>query len=103
MLFPFVYEENKFKIKCSLFQKDSPPSVVVIDEVGKMELFSQAFVQTVKKLFSNPQTVILATIPISKGKPIPLVEEIRTRPDAKLFIVSILSTHAQESNIMYVQ
>ncbi|XP_057593496.1 cancer-related nucleoside-triphosphatase isoform X1 [Hippopotamus amphibius kiboko] len=64
------------------------PSVCVIDEVGKMELFSQPFIQAVRQVLSTPGTVVLGTIPIPKGKPLALVEEIRTRNDVKVFSVT---------------
>ncbi|EPY81958.1 hypothetical protein CB1_000692003 [Camelus ferus] len=64
------------------------PSVCVIDEVGKMELFSQPFIQAVRRTLSTPGTIVLGTIPIPKGRPLALVEEIRTRKDVKVFSVS---------------
>nr|XP_031537340.1 cancer-related nucleoside-triphosphatase isoform X1 [Vicugna pacos] len=64
------------------------PSVCVIDEVGKMELFSQPFIQAVRQTLSTPGTVVLGTIPIPKGRPLALVEEIRTRKDVKVFSVT---------------
>ena len=33
-------------------------------------------------------TTVLATIPIAKGRPIPLVEELRHSSNAKLMVVS---------------
>uniref|UniRef100_A0A8C6DQP0 Nucleoside-triphosphatase, cancer-related n=1 Tax=Moschus moschiferus TaxID=68415 RepID=A0A8C6DQP0_MOSMO len=63
-------------------------SVCVIDEVGKMELFSQPFIQAVRQVLSTPGTVVLGTIPVPKGKPLALVEEIRTRKDVKVFSVT---------------
>ncbi|XP_036685206.1 cancer-related nucleoside-triphosphatase isoform X1 [Balaenoptera musculus] len=63
-------------------------SVCVIDEVGKMELFSQPFIQAVRQMLSHPGTVVLGTIPVPKGKPLALVEEIRTRNDIKVFSVT---------------
>ncbi|KAB0347797.1 hypothetical protein FD754_012654, partial [Muntiacus muntjak] len=59
-------------------------SVCVIDEVGKMELFSQPFIQAVRQALSTPGTVVLGTIPVPKGKPLALVEEIRSRKDVKV-------------------
>lgn len=53
-----------------------------------MELFSQPFIQAVRQALSTPGTVVLGTIPIPKGKPLALVEEIRTRKDVKVFSVS---------------
>ncbi|XP_027803809.2 cancer-related nucleoside-triphosphatase isoform X2 [Marmota flaviventris] len=62
--------------------------VCVIDEIGKMELFSQPFIQAVRQTLSSPGTVVLGTIPIPKGKLLALVEEIRSRPDVKVFSVT---------------
>ncbi|XP_021565648.1 cancer-related nucleoside-triphosphatase, partial [Carlito syrichta] len=62
--------------------------VCVIDEIGKMELFSQPFIQAVRQTLSTPGTVILGTIPVPKGKPLALVEEIRNRDDVKVFNVT---------------
>lgn len=60
----------------------------IIDEIGKMELFSQPFIQAVRQTLSTPGTVVLGTIPVPKGKPLALVEEIRNRRDVKVFSVS---------------
>ncbi|XP_030053991.1 cancer-related nucleoside-triphosphatase [Microcaecilia unicolor] len=62
--------------------------VCVIDEVGKMELFSQAFIQVVRRTLDGSGTVVLGTIPMPKGKPLGLVEEIRNRRDVKVFTVT---------------
>lgn len=67
-------------------QSSSP--VIVVDEVGKMELCSSVFVQTVRSLISNRRITILATIPVPKGRPIPLVEELRSSKDAHIFEIS---------------
>uniref|UniRef100_G3VZL8 Nucleoside-triphosphatase, cancer-related n=1 Tax=Sarcophilus harrisii TaxID=9305 RepID=G3VZL8_SARHA len=62
--------------------------VCIIDEIGKMELFSQTFIHAVRQTLSSPGTVIFGTIPIPKGKPLTLVEEIRNRNDVKVFNVT---------------
>lgn len=58
-----------------------------IDEIGKMELFSQDFVEVVQTVFQCPDVVILATIPVARQKSHWLVEELRQRPDCMLFEV----------------
>ena len=40
--------------------------VTIVDEVGKMELFSQSFVNSVRELFSSSQATVSATVPVSK-------------------------------------
>lgn len=62
--------------------------VFVIDEIGKMELFSQPFVRSVRQTLDSSSCAILGTIPIPKGKPLGLVEEVRSRRDVKVFTVS---------------
>ncbi|XP_071507922.1 cancer-related nucleoside-triphosphatase homolog [Diadema antillarum] len=70
-------------------KKDSSEKpIFVIDEVGKMELFSQGFIQSVRKLLDQPSSTVLGTIPIPKGRPLGLVEEIRSRPDVKVVTIS---------------
>ena len=41
-------------------------TLVIVDEVGKMELFSQSFVNSVRELFSSSQATVLATVPVTK-------------------------------------
>ncbi|XP_077469586.1 cancer-related nucleoside-triphosphatase [Stigmatopora argus] len=60
----------------------------VLDEIGKMELFSQPFIKAVKQAFDCSSCTILGTIPIPKGKPLSLVEEVRIRSDVRVFTVS---------------
>ncbi|GAB1293813.1 Cancer-related nucleoside-triphosphatase homolog [Apodemus speciosus] len=62
--------------------------VCIIDEIGKMELFSQPFIQAVRQMLCTPGTIVVGTIPVPKGKPLALVEEIRKRRDVKVFSVT---------------
>ncbi|TKS85321.1 Cancer-related nucleoside-triphosphatase [Collichthys lucidus] len=62
--------------------------VFVIDEIGKMELFSQSFIRSVRQTLDSSSYTILGTIPIPKGKPLGLVEEVRSRRDVKVFTLS---------------
>jgi len=63
-------------------------TLVVVDEVGKMELFSQSFVSSVRELFSSPQATVLATVPVTKQRPIPFVDELKKREDVTLIEVT---------------
>ncbi|XP_028325394.1 cancer-related nucleoside-triphosphatase [Gouania willdenowi] len=62
--------------------------VFVIDEIGKMELFSQSFIRAVRQTLDSSSCIILGTIPVPKGKPLTLVEEVRSRRDVQVFTVS---------------
>lgn len=67
------------------FQRET--KVMIIDEIGKMESFSQKFKNIVQTYYKKPNVLILATIPLRKTK-ISFIESIRENPEAKLFIVS---------------
>ncbi|XP_052271082.1 cancer-related nucleoside-triphosphatase-like isoform X2 [Dreissena polymorpha] len=59
--------------------------VIVIDEIGKMELFSKIFMQTVKELLQHPKTTVFATIPVKANQ---FVEDICHRDDVIIYTVS---------------
>ena len=67
----------------------SKKCVQVIDEIGKMELFSKDFVQLIQSTFQSSKNVVMATIPMSKGKSHWLLEELRNRKDVQIFEVTI--------------
>ncbi|XP_069950829.1 cancer-related nucleoside-triphosphatase isoform X2 [Cherax quadricarinatus] len=64
--------------------QSSSPHILVLDEIGKMEMFSQGFVSGVHQAMLQPHVTLLTTIPVARGKPIPLVEEIRNCSDILL-------------------
>ena len=94
-----AYYVGKYEVKLNSFEQIALPSlqpphdgsskkcVHVIDEIGKMELFSRDFVQLVQSTFQSPKNVVMATIPISKGKSHWLLEELRNRKDVQIFEV----------------
>lgn len=55
-------------------------AVVVIDEIGKMELFSTAFCQAVLAALDSPKTVLASVMARSQ----PWVDAIKARHDVKL-------------------
>ncbi|XP_063427833.1 cancer-related nucleoside-triphosphatase homolog isoform X2 [Mytilus trossulus] len=68
--------------------KDKQNRVIIIDEIGKMELFSQSFIRHVKHILDTKGLTVIATIPVPKGRPLQLVEEVRARPDALVFTIT---------------
>lgn len=60
--------------------------LVIIDEIGKMELFSTKFRNQVSKLFQSNNVVIFGTIPVNRN--IPYVEAIRKKTDVKILNVT---------------
>ncbi|XP_023231564.1 cancer-related nucleoside-triphosphatase homolog [Centruroides sculpturatus] len=69
---------------------NSLPTVLIIDEIGKMELFSTCFRQSVKEQFGrSPSLKILATVPVrSRGKPLSFVEDLKKRNDVEIYVVT---------------
>ena len=61
----------------------------MLDEIGRMELFSDSFRREVTKAFDNANITILATIPIPKAKPVPFIEKLRQHPKSTVITVSI--------------
>jgi len=64
----------------------SNESIAVIDEIGKMELFSNKFKSIVSKLFNQSDCTILATVPVNKN--IKFVEDLKSRDDVIIFEVT---------------
>ncbi|WP_461828620.1 NTPase [Aquifex sp.] len=60
--------------------------VIVIDEIGKMELFSKRFRELVRQIMHDPALNVVATIPIRDVHPV--VREIRRLPGAVLIEVN---------------
>ncbi len=60
--------------------------VIVIDEIGKMELFSKSFRELVRQIIHNQCINVVATIPIRDVHP--LVKEIRRLPGAILIKIN---------------
>ncbi|XP_003386339.1 PREDICTED: cancer-related nucleoside-triphosphatase homolog [Amphimedon queenslandica] len=66
----------------------STKQVLVLDEIGKMELFSKPFSTAIKRVFDQKDLVVLATVPLSKGRGLAVVEEIKRRQDCSLIEVT---------------
>uniref|UniRef100_A0A2C9LU97 AAA+ ATPase domain-containing protein n=1 Tax=Biomphalaria glabrata TaxID=6526 RepID=A0A2C9LU97_BIOGL len=76
--------------------KEERKLIYLVDEIGKMELFSQSFIQAIKKLMSQTNVYLIATIPVPKGRPLALVEELRNNPLSHVVQV----THQNRNSIL---
>lgn len=65
--------------------KSETISLIVIDELGKMELFSKKFKEIVLKTLASSKSVLATMGKISH----PFLDEIRTRADIKVFTLNI--------------
>ena len=89
---------GQYTVMCSEFEmlavkcirdimKDDTDSVIVIDEIGKMENFSQKFVKLVREVFDKSDKDLVATIPV-KYDNLNIVKEIVNRDDVEIVEVS---------------
>eukprot|EP00794_Sanderia_malayensis_P017852 gene17852-19635_t len=74
--------------------------LVVIDEIGKMELLSSKFRAQVYNNFGAKNAVIFATVPLSKGKPLEMVDNLKRRPDCKVIMLGILVTKLNRDGLV---
>ncbi|KAK9725498.1 hypothetical protein RND81_05G148300 [Saponaria officinalis] len=87
---------GRYHVDVSSFERIALPELqihedtdlFVIDEVGKMELFSTSFLPAVLRLL-NSNIPILATVPVPKhGRDIPGVERLRNHPGATMYLLN---------------
>lgn len=84
-----VYVDDFEQLTLPLLKTDanSATKLLVIDEIGKMELFSKSFAAAVDALLQQ-QYPLLATIPIQSRQPIALVERLRSSCNARVYQVT---------------
>ena len=83
---------DKFDFYISRLERfvEDPLTVFLIDEIGKMELFSNKFKIFIKKLFTNNHTII-ATMGQTLHHPIK--DYIRTVPNIRFFLLTRENQH----------
>ncbi|KAH8302292.1 hypothetical protein KR044_004822, partial [Drosophila immigrans] len=82
-----VYVENFEKLALpALNSPNRGQQLMIIDEVGKMELLSKRFEEAVRMLMLYEQP-LLVTIPLHSPKSLALVEFLKSYPYAKLYKV----------------
>lgn len=87
---------NNIGVKALKTALESSSNVVVIDEIGKMELKSRAFVDVTKKLLSSDKMII----GVLYYKPVhPLIREIKSRGDTKVYWVTQKKTEKERNEI----
>ncbi|KAH8390758.1 hypothetical protein KR215_005265, partial [Drosophila sulfurigaster] len=80
-----VYVENFEKLALPLLNKSSRPTqLMIIDEVGKMELLSKRFEEAVRMLVLYEQIAI----PLHTNKRIGLVEFLKSYPQSRIYTVN---------------
>ncbi|KAH8360609.1 hypothetical protein KR200_010094 [Drosophila serrata] len=83
----FVQEfENLALPQLDIRDDGAKPGLLVIDEVGKMEMFSKRFESTIDDLIQKKQIPLVITIP--ENSSLKLVERLRKSPRSMLFQVN---------------
>ncbi|KAL1315953.1 uncharacterized protein LOC107487404 [Arachis duranensis] len=98
---------GKYKVDVASFESLALPELQVredsdlfiIDEVGKMELYSSSFFPAVLKVLES-NIPVLASIPIPKfGRDIPAVARLRNHPGAACYTLSLNNRDAVREQI----
>ncbi|KAJ4845870.1 hypothetical protein Tsubulata_048170 [Turnera subulata] len=98
---------GKYKVDVASFESLALPELQVredtdlfiIDEVGRMELFSSAFFPAVLNILQS-NVPVLASIPVPKlGRDIPAVARLRNHPGATIFTLSRSNRDAVKEEI----
>lgn len=82
---PYVVDVRGFEAVALPSLAGDPDKVFIIDEIGKMECFSDAFRVRVREVFDS-EVFILATVPLRGGGP--FLAGIRNRPDVVIATVT---------------
>ncbi len=99
------FSVGKYKIDVEAFEKIGvaaveralvEKSLIVIDEIGKMELFSSRFREMVARALNSEKTV-LATAP---AYPVPFVDKIKLRDDIRLFSLNVRNRDSLPSEVL---
>ncbi len=81
----YVSLENISKACRALEKAAENCEIIIIDEIGPMELLSKDFIETVKKVFDSGKIVIATVHYRAKHE---LIEELKNRKDVKIFVVN---------------
>lgn len=96
--FPGSVRVGKYGIDVPAFEQLALPTledailhsrVVVIDEIGKMELASMLFCDVVQKALNSP-AIVLATV---MERPHPVADQIKRRADVVVFELTVENRH----------
>ena len=101
------FKVGKYGVDVDGFEKDVMPildvertdaNLFIIDEIGKIECFSEKFVAAVRRLFASEKSV-LATV-ARKGSG--LISEVKNDPGARLFNMTIENRDKTTAEIMQI-
>ncbi|KAL7035037.1 hypothetical protein ACKWTF_008212 [Chironomus riparius] len=78
---------SDFEAMCMKYMESHDESLLVIDEIGKMELFSQKFEAAIRNFLNiDCNFKILATVPLKAN--INLIDQLKNHKNARLFHIT---------------
>ncbi|KAI7740602.1 hypothetical protein M8C21_006732 [Ambrosia artemisiifolia] len=87
---------GRYRVDVASFEVKEDTDLFVIDEVGKMELFSSLFFPAVLRVLESNKP-FLATIPVPKsGHDIPAVARLKNHPGATVFSLTTSNRDAMK-------
>uniref|UniRef100_A0A8C4QR05 Nucleoside-triphosphatase, cancer-related n=1 Tax=Eptatretus burgeri TaxID=7764 RepID=A0A8C4QR05_EPTBU len=86
---PYIVDVKSFEqLVIPLLLNVSSNETCIVDEIGRMELFSHTFQSVVGKLLDQPETTVVGTLPVPRPRSPEFVEMVRNRQDVKLFMIT---------------
>nr|XP_008201729.1 PREDICTED: nucleoside-triphosphatase THEP1 [Tribolium castaneum] len=86
------YKVGNYSVHIEEFEKlvlpifDNVKSIIIIDEIGKMEMFSKTFQANVERVITDKSIRVVATVPLKAS--LPLVQKIKNSNTSRLITVS---------------
>ncbi len=72
--------------------------LMLLDEIGRIERHTSAYIATIQQALDSPKTVVA----VLKKEPIPFLEQIKSRDDVQVFDLDIMGRDAAYRAILHV-
>lgn len=96
VVFVQEFESLALKLINNTFDEET---LLVIDEIGRMELFSKEFENSIKQLLKSKKNLkVLATVPLKS--PAVLIDQLKNFPKSQLFHVTKSNRNEMYSNAL---
>ncbi|XP_065360854.1 cancer-related nucleoside-triphosphatase [Calliphora vicina] len=93
-----VYVTEFEELALPLLHPGSGHNLLVIDEVGKMELKSKEFEMAVEN--SIMKNILFATVPYELRQPLPVIDRLKNHPKAQIIVVTKENRNYLKSEII---
>jgi nucleoside-triphosphatase len=84
------------RVAATLSDPGDPSAIYLVDEIGKMECLSRAFVRAMRRLLDSGQTLVATIAQRGSG----FIEEVKRRDDAELWTVTETTRDALPDRIV---